>query len=50
VIRFSSEKNKNVHPSRFIDTFNAIIYVNELRDLKISGVSSLGPTTMLILL
>jgi hypothetical protein len=37
VHRFSSEKNKNFHPNRFSDTFNAIIHVNELRELEVSG-------------
>jgi exonuclease III len=36
ILRFSSEKNKNYHPSRFSDTFNVVIQVNELREVTIS--------------
>jgi exonuclease III len=37
IIKYSYEKNKNFHPSRFISTFNAIIYTHELRGVHMSG-------------
>jgi exonuclease III len=37
IIRFPSEKNKNFHPSRFSDSFNVVIHVNDLRELNILG-------------
>jgi hypothetical protein len=36
ILRFSSEKNKKFVPNRFSNTFNAIIHMNELRDLEFS--------------
>jgi hypothetical protein len=36
-LRFFAEKNKNFHPNRFSFTFNAIIQVNELREINISS-------------
>jgi hypothetical protein len=36
VIRFSYEKNKKIHPSRFSCTFNAIIQTYELREIHMS--------------
>jgi hypothetical protein len=35
ILRFFSDRNKNFHPNRFSDTFNAIIHVNELRDQNV---------------
>jgi hypothetical protein len=36
ILRFFADKNINFHPNRFSDTFNALIQVNELRELYIS--------------
>jgi hypothetical protein len=37
IVRFPSDKNRNFHPNRYTDTLNAVIHVNELRELDISG-------------
>jgi hypothetical protein len=37
ILRFFAEKNKNIRPNRFTDTFNAIIQINELREIPIVG-------------
>jgi hypothetical protein len=36
ILRFSSDKNKKFVSNRFSNTFNAIINVNDLRDLELS--------------
>jgi hypothetical protein len=37
IVRFPSDKNRNFHPNGYTDTLNAVIHVNELRELDISG-------------
>jgi exonuclease III len=36
IVRFPSDKNRNFHPNGYTDTLNAVIHVNELRELDIS--------------
>jgi hypothetical protein len=50
ILWFFSDKNKKFHPNRSSDTFNAIIHLNELRDIKMSGEPSVGQIISLVLL
>jgi hypothetical protein len=37
ILRFFADKNRNFHPNRYSNTFNAVIQVNDLRKLEFSG-------------